>query len=342
MNSVRGEDIKNIIERIPYKRLENKAILVTGANGFMASYIVDSLMYLNQHVLKQRCKVIALCRSYEKAKQCFEHFFDDSSFKLLIQNVEEKILLNENVDFIFHAAGSSASFVHRNAPADILQSNIVGTYNMLEFAKNKNVKSMLYFSSGAVYGNVPESISEVSESDYFAVSNENFYSEAKRAGESMCRAYWRQYKIAVKIVRIGHTYGPGIDLNDGHVYSDFVKSICRYENVKITGDGTAVRPFCYITDAIVSFFFILLLGKDGEAYNMVNRRETLSIKELAEYLTRDVFGERNLGVEGHKLADYQDKKVEVSTNKLESLGWSPTVNVAEGFRRTVRSFEEGV
>lgn len=340
MNSVREDDIKNIIARIPYEQLENKTILITGANGFMASYIVDTLMYLNCHVLVAKCKVIALCRNYEKARNCFEPYLEDKYFKLLIQSVEEKIDLNEKIDYVFHAAGSSASAMHKIAPVDILKSNIVGTYNVLECAKDNQASSMLYFSSGAVYGEVPSGIVEISEEESFTCSVEDYYSEAKRAGESMCMAYWRQYQVPVKSIRIGHTYGPGIDLNDGHVYSDFVKSIYHRKNLIITGDGTAVRAFCYITDAVVSFFLILLLGINGEAYNMCNQRETLSIRELAEKLTLEVFRDRHLRVEGEYLAEYSQRKANLSTKKLESLGWTTTINIVEGFRRTLKSFEE--
>lgn len=342
MNHVREEDIQNIIDRIPYKELENKKILITGANGFMASCLVDTFMYLNQHRLSKACKVIALCRNPEKAEKKFTEYLNQPSFKLLVQGVEEKIKLEERVDYIFHAAGSSASRDQKLTPADILKSNIIGTYHLLEYAKEQKVNSFLFFSSGAVYGENKSAAKEISEQDIYSIdfSNpKNCYAEGKRAGEALCASYWTQYGVPAKSVRIGHTYGPGIDLEDGHVYSDFVQSICMGDKLKIKGDGQDVRPFCYITDAVVGFFLILLYGENGEAYNMANRKETLSVRELAERLVKEAFPQRHLSVECKNAADRLSDKVEINTDKLESLGWAATTDVVEGFRRTVKSFE---
>lgn len=157
----------------------------------------------------------------------------------------------------------------------------------------------------------------------------------------MCRAYWKQYRVPVKGVRISHTYGPGIDLDDGHVYSDFAKSIIAGKDIVIKGDGLACRPFCYVSDAVRAFFLILLCGEDGEMYNMANADMNVTIKELADLLTQTVFPERNLHVTVKGMAgDKAIRKIRINTNKLEKLGWSPEIDLEEGFRRLVRSEEE--
>lgn len=342
MNYVREEDVKNIIHRIPYKELENKKVLITGANGFMASYLVDTLMYLNQHKLVKGCKIIALCRNQEKAEYRFGEYLQHPCFTLWIQDVEEKISLKERVDYIFHAAGSSATGKQKIVPVDILKSNMIGTYQLLEYAKEQEVSSFLFFSSGAVYGENKPHMKEITERDIGSIdfSNpQNCYVEGKRAGEALCASYWTQHGVPAKSVRIGHTYGPGIDLEDGHVYSDFVKSICKGENLNIKGDGQDVRPFCYVTDAVVAFILILLYGENGEAYNMVNRGENYSIRDLAEKLVKEAFPEKHLLIECKNASDKQGDKSEVNTDKLEKLGWTATIDVVEGFRRTVKSFE---
>ena len=206
------------------------------------------------------------------------------------------------------------------------------------------MKGFLFLSSGAVYGEISDEIIEVKENDCFIlnyVETRNCYAEGKRAGEAFCIAYWKQYKIPSKIVRISHTYGPGINLNDGRVFSDFVNSICKGENLVIRGSGNDVRPFCYISDAMKAFFLILFHGKCGEAYNMANRKETWTIKELAYKLTEQAFKSRGLNVKCKTPGSviYINKPM-VNTDKLENLGWFPQVDVIEGFQRTVRSFEE--
>lgn len=343
MNSVREEDIKYIKNKIPYKECENKVFLITGANGFLASYMVDTLMFLNQHFLEIKCTVIALCRNRKKAEERFKEWLKNENFILRIQCVEEPVSDCINADYIIHAASNSASVSAKTIPADILKANIIGTYNLLEFARNKKVRSFLFFSSGAVYGNVAQGIDELKETDFFPLSfniTENCYAEGKRAGEALCKAYFEQYGVPSKIVRIGHTYGPGIDLQDGHVYSDFVSKLIQRENLTVH-DGSAVRPFCYVSDAITAFFKILLEGESGEVYNMVNKDETISVYELAMRLVKEAFPERKLKVECKKKG-VNTEKVTVNIDKLTGLGWSPQIGVVEGFRRTVKSFEEEI
>lgn len=345
MNSVRKEDIELIIRRIPYEYCEGKTFLIAGANGFIASYVIDTLMYLNEYYLKNKCTVIALCRNREKAERCFAEWITKREFVLQIQRVEDHMPDAMKADYIMHAASCSSTRMFKIAPVDILSANILGTYNLLEFAKKSGTESFLYFSSGAIYGEIKNTqIKEIKEDDLFPLdfrATENCYAEGKRAGEALCVAYWEQYGVPAKSIRISHTYGPGIDLNDGHVYSDFVKSVCFDEKLKINGTGTDSRPFCYIVDAVVAFFLVLLKGAPGEVYNMANGNENWSIRELAEKLVKEGFPERKLEIEQKKVSNVQSEKLQINTEKLEKLGWAPEINVVDGFRRTVESFEIG-
>lgn len=343
MNSVREEDIRNIISRIPYEKCEGKTFLITGAAGFLARYMTDTLMYMKKKAYVQKCTVLALCRNREKAKQTFGDWLIDEDFHLLIQPVEEEITYRGNIDYIIHAASGAATRMFEKSPVDIIKANAMGTYNLLETARQKQTNGFLFFSSGAVYGEISDDVLDIKEEDCFPLdftSLKNCYAEGKRSGEALCRAYWQQYGIPTVSVRISHTYGPGIDIDDGHVFSDFVKSILNRTDLVIKGDGMDVRPFCYVTDAVTAFFILLFKGNAGDAYNMANSAETYSIKELADRLVSEAFAEKRLKVTGEsiKLGE-KPKKNNVNTEKLESLGWKPEVNVVKGFRRTVDSFE---
>lgn len=340
MNLVRVEDIEMIIRRIPFRYCEGKVFLITGANGFLASYLVDTLMYLNEHFLHKKCTVMAMCRNKERAETRFAEWMLNEQFVLLIQNVEKPMDDVLKVDYVFHAASCSSTGCFMHSPVNILSSNILGTYNLLDFAKRNSVDGFLFFSSGAVYGEVSGGINEIRENNTFSLDFcdvGNCYAEGKRSGEAFCKAFFEQYKVPVKIVRIGHTYGPGIDLNDGHVYSDFVSKIIRGEAIQVKNGGT-VRPFCYIADAVVAFFKVIFEGQSGEIYNMVNRDETLSMYELAVKLAEEAFPERKLGVVCANRGD-NIPKIYVNTDKLQALGWNAEVGVVEGFKRTVRSIE---
>lgn len=344
MNIVREEDIRQIISKIPYKMCEGKTFLITGANGFLASYMTDTLMYMKCNGYIEQCTVIALCRSMEKAERVFKEWLNDEHFHILIQSVEDKIMYDGEIDYIIHAASYSTTHLFESHAADVLKANMIGTYNLLELAKEKECRGFLFFSSGAVYGGAEAD--ELQEDDTFTVNYldmKNSYAVGKRAGEALCRAYWQQYRVLAKAVRISHTYGPGIDLHDGHVYSDFSKSIIENKDLVIHGDGLASRSFCYVSDAVCAFYLILLCGAAGEMYNMANPDMNVTIKELADLLTEKVFPERGLHVIVEKsAADKTAHKVRVNIEKLKGLGWKPTIGLGDGFTRLVRSLENSI
>lgn len=342
MNAVREDDLKQIVATIPYEMCEGKTFLITGANGFLASYMVDTLMYMKCNGYIKQCTVVSLCRSREKAERIFKEWLDDNDFQLLIQSVEEKIVYAEKIDYIIHAASYSTTHLFESHAADVLNANVIGTYNTLELAKEKGCRGFLFFSSGAVYGGAE--VDELRENDTFSLDYldmKNSYAVGKRAGEALCRAYWQQYQIPAMGVRISHTYGPGIDLDDGHVYSDFAKSIIEKKDLVIRGDGLDCRPFCYVSDAIRAFYSILFQGVRGEMYNMANSDMNVTIKELADLLTTAVFPERHLRVIVRKVSEGKAvRKTHINTDKLRKLGWCPKVSLKEGFSRLVRSMEE--
>lgn len=342
MRNIREEDINQIISRIPYKKCENKSFLITGANGFLASYMVDTLMCLKKNGLVKNCSVIALCRNKEKAKHIFARWLDQENFHLLIQAVEDKINCKDKIDYIIHAASCSATQLFHSKPVDLMRANIIGCYNLLELAREKQTRGFLFFSSGAVYGDTD--VNELLEDKTYILdylNMKNSYAFGKRAGEALCRAYWQQYGVPAKGVRISHTYGPGINIDDGHVYSDFAKSIIEKSNIIIKSDGVASRPFCYVSDAICAFYLVLFYGDNGEMYNMANSNQIVTIKELADILTKNVFKERNLNVIVEKQAImHNNYKTIVNTKKLENLGWKPVIGIEEGFRRLIDSLEK--
>lgn len=342
MNAVRKDDIERIISGIPYEMCEGKTFLITGANGFLASFMVDTLMYLKRERYIQNCTVIALCRNKEKAERVFREWLDDENFLILIQPVEKAVNYVGGIDYIVHAASCSTTQLFESHPADVMSANLIGCYNLLELSREKNVSGFLFFSSGAIYGSTGEE--ELHEDKTYTLDflePKNSYAIGKRAGEALCSAYWKQYSVPTRGVRISHTYGPGIDLEDGHVYSDFAKSIVAGSDLVIKGNGLASRPFCYVSDAICAFFLILFRGGNGEMYNMANPEMNVTIKELADLLVQTVFPERKLQViVQNPLVEKTAHKVRINIEKLKQLGWYPEIGLEQGFRRLVKSIED--
>lgn len=200
-----------------------------------------------------------------------------------------------------------------------------------------------FFSSGEVYGEVKKNML-IKENIYGYIdptSIRSCYAEGKRAGENMCISWNKQYGIPVKIVRPFHTYGPGMRLDDSRVYADFISDIILNRNIKMKSEGNAIRAFCYLADAVVGFFTVLLKGETTQAYNVGNEECKISIKDLA-YMLVNLFSEKELKVEVNaQLNKGGCIKSNISvpnTSKLRNLEWKPYYSIEEGFKRTIKSF----
>lgn len=352
MKTVVMKDCREVIDRIEaiIPQIQGKSFLVAGATSFLGSSIVNVLGYYNDNIAKgndEKCKIYATYHNKNRFNEKFESLLNKDYFKGYYWDATEStsnIDIDEEVDYIFYLCSIAATGMSKIYPVETIQANTIGLGNTLDFARKKDVACFLYFSSGAIYG-APQGIeSQIFEYDRWAMDHlddSNIYAEGKRAGETLCRAYFTEHNVKTKIVRISHTYGPGIDIDDGRIFSDFVKNIIEGENLTIKGDGSPTRPFCYITDALAAFFLIAVEGDAGEAYNLANPKETYSIGELAEKLTDEAFSERGIKpcyVVGK--GNTHPEKVYVNVEKLCALGWSPEISVVEGFRRVVHSIEE--
>ena len=165
----------------------------------------------------------------------------------------------------------------------------------------------------------------------------------RRMGENICIAYSHQYEINFSIVRPFHTYGPGLNLNDGRVFADFVSDVVKKKDISVNSDGLSRRCFCYISEATKAFLAVLLNGSNREAYNIANPNAEISIKDLAKVL-KESFPKRVKSInftKTNKNTAYlpsQIKKSYPSIEKISKLGWTPKISIKNGFERTINSF----
>lgn len=341
------EDMKNILKaNLPWNDFNEKTVLITGANGFLPAYIVEALLFLNNGKSNKNHKVIGLVRNLEKAKLRFHQYLHRDDFMLLVQDVCTPIKINENINYIVHAASQASPKYYGVDPVGTLNANILGTNNVLQLAKEKMVKGFLYFSSAEVYGEVDAARTPTKEEDYGYLDPVNVrscYAESKRMGETMCVSWLHQYGTPVRIVRPFHTYGPGMSLDDGRVYADFVSDIVNNRDITIESDGSAIRSFCYLSDATKAFFTVLLAGKDGEAYNVGNGQEEISIYDLACKLVK-LYPKKSIKIKirekNHSTGYIKSKlnRICPDTTKIQKLGWEANIPIREGFKRTIDSY----
>lgn len=346
MHKVVQEDMKWLIgSGLPLKRLEGKTLLIAGANSFLASYMAQAVLFYNNTV-KKPCAVIALVRNKAKAKKRYAEYLKRKDFKLLAGDVCALKKYKGKADFIIHAASQASPKFYASDPVGTMMPNITGTQNLLEIAKKKKTKAMLFLSSSEVYGAAAAGEKLLAEKSFGyldCLTLRACYAEGKRAGETLCRIYAEKYGVKVKVARPFHTYGPNMPKDDGRVYADFVQNAVKKENIILNSDGSAVRAFCYIRDAVHGFFKVLFDGKPGEAYNIASDRDVLSVKELA-WLIAGLFPERKVSVVIN--AAIKDKNYIKSVvaacvpdiSKARALGFLPVVRAKEGFKRTIESY----
>lgn len=344
MNRIIKEDIDLILAGFySWDRFKNKTILISGANGFLPAYLVETFLALDRSF---NTNVIALVRNKQKAEIRFRHLITHPALRILVQDVSEPFDMDDKIDFIIHAASQASPKYFGPDPVGTLNANLLGTINLIKLARKNDVESFLYFSSGEVYGEVKAEDIPIME-DTFGYLNcakvRACYGESKRMGENICVSYHAQYGVPAKIVRPFHTYGPGMALDDGRVFADFVANIVNKQDIVMKSDGSARRPFCYLSDAILGFLTVLIKGENGQAYNVGNPHEEYSVLELADILV-GLYPELNLKVVLSSLKldnNYLKSPINRNSpdiNKIRLLGWAPVVTVQEGFSRTILSF----
>ena len=351
MNTIVDEDVAAIAARdLPWEKLAGCKIVVTGAGGFLGTYLVRTLLALHQlGKVSQPVKVIAMVRNPQRAKERFVDLEQNSNLSLLHWDLNTiAVPPLGDVHYILHAASQASPRFYGTDPVGTLLPNAVGTAALLEALRHSaDPRGFLFVSSSEVYGAVAGEVS-LPETRYGTVDPATVracYAESKRVGETMCVAWHHQYKIPTIMVRPFHTYGPGLTAEDGRVFADFAFNVLRGENIVMNSDGTARRAFCYASDAVAGFFCALLKGTPGLAYNVANPAGELSVMELAEMLV-GLFPEKQLTVERRFKSDEKNympstfSRLVPDVERLQGLGWQASISPADGFRRMILAHAE--
>lgn len=340
MNRIIKEDIQNICkEKLPWNKLKNKRILITGANGYLASYIVYTLLYRNEKY-NDNIIVYALCRNKEKSKKHFSEYLNRKDFELIFQNVCDYIDDSYESDIIIHAASPANSYALETNLENILDSNIRGFSNILFSAQKWKTKEVLLFSSGTVYGEKTpiDGASEEYRGAIDFTAKANCYRLCKQMCEMMSEVYYIDYDMNIKTVRPFIIYGPGMVYSQHKHITDFLKNYIFEENILLKSNGNGIRSFCYIADATKAFLYVLLKGEKNMAYNVSSMKGISSIKELAKVFTNfnsALSIEYEESIEKESYLKEKSKILIGKNNKLKNLGWKDETTLDEGIWRTI-------
>ena len=179
-------------------KLKNNSILITGANGLIASYLIEYLQYLNKE-FGYNIKIYAMSRSMEKLKS---RFVNDYGINFVEQDLNQPLLNQVDCDYIIHAASNAHPLAFSKTPVETMKTNLLGTISLLDLAVHNNAK-FLYISTGEIYGNNVDH--NFTENDLGVVDTKlarSCYPESKRAAETLCMSYNSEYNVDLNIARL--------------------------------------------------------------------------------------------------------------------------------------------
>lgn len=339
------EDIIELADNMELvERLKGSAVFVTGATGLLGSQLIYALLCMNERH-DARIHVVGMARSREKAQSLFEGFLEDKFLSFYYGDVNAPVSYEGRVDYIVHGASPTDSRYFVAHPVETILTAIEGTRYILEFAKDKGVKGMVYLSSLEVYGTPEKGKDWIKEADYGYLDPlevRSSYSEGKRMVECLCVSYAKEYGVPVKIARLSQTFGAGVDYLDGRVFAEFARCAVEKKDIVLHTKGNTVRSYCYAKDAIGAILYVLLKGNQAEAYNVTNMDTAVSIREMAK-LVSGLYPQKPIAVrveipENMEAFGYNPEMViRLDSGKLEGLGWKPTVGLKDMFRRMIES-----
>ncbi len=341
INQHTRRDCRDIVmsNLVNWQNFKDKIILITGSTGFIGVQTVLALSKASKDY-NLNVKLILPVRNIKKAKSIFYSELRFVNIKLIKQDINKKINYHGKIDYIIHAASNTSSKSFVDTPVETIDTTVNGTRNILELAKEKQVKSVVYLSSMEVYGTVNSDV-PLKEDDYGyldLINERNSYPQAKRLAETMCYSYFKEYNLPVKIARLCQIIGANIPYNDTRVFAQFARNVVEKKDIVLHTDGSTVRNYCYITDCITAIFKILTEGASCEAYNVANKDAICSIKEMAEKIAKDT-PEIKVIVENKNYNLYpKNCKIFLDTNKLESLGWNAEIAVDDILSKLVDGF----
>ena len=339
MNKVVLDDIIQICnENINWKALVGRRILITGARGYIATYLVYTLLMIND-IYNLNVTVYAMCRDECKSREYYREEVKREDFCLITQDVCDAIGDNREFDIIIHAASIANIYAQHTYPYQTIEANVIGLNNVINYCEKHKCEKLLYFSSYMVYGVVDRVIRNESFTmgaldfgDY-----RNAYAFSKQMGELMLASKKREgFHTKTLIVRPMNIYGPGQRYSEKKPITDFLGNYLRDENIVLKSDGKQTRSYLYLTDAIKGLLYILIYGGDGESYNLASEKNVCQIRKLAEMVTgfnpelRVEFQKKD---ESHFKMDNDVMLADVS--KLKSLGWKETIDLHNGLSRII-------
>lgn len=350
-----NQDLEYICDNLKEElaRLSGKKLLITGGAGFLGYYLVQAVLHWNTKIdASQRIQVTVYDNYIRGVPDWLTRLEEDEDLILVKHDITDP--LPQDIDdfhYIIHAASIASPIYYRKYPIETMDANVNGLRSLLEYCRqqkerNKPVEGFLFYSTSEIYGDPsPENIPtpETYRGNVSCTGPRACYDESKRYGETLCVNFAQQYNLPIRIARPFNNYGPGLRITDRRVLPDFARDVLAGRDIVMLSDGKPTRTFCYVADAIVGYYKILVRGRDGEAYNIGVDTPEISMADLAQKvvdLARDLFsynGKVVCQVSSDKdyLVDNPNRRCPVITKAGTELEYRPGISLEEGLRRSL-------
>jgi len=329
------------------KYYAGKTVLVTGATGLIGSCLVEHLMQMDD------VQVIALSRSQEKLEEIFKEYMTNPRFEICARDASLPIPeFKRIIDVIFHAASPISGAIIREKPVDIIEPNIIGTKNCLDFLKIQKERTgingrVVIFSSATVYSNRSNTDRKVCEDDTAVADTIDAanapYSESKRMVEVLTKAYYKQYNVDSVIARFSYIYGYS-HFQPNTAFYEFIRKAVSGTDIVMNNSNLARRDNIYIKDAVNALLLLCSNGKTAESYNISSDGDLdnfMAVDEMAQVIANVVNKISGSTVKVSYLAPKTDGRspgILLDNSKMKDLGWKIQTSIECGIEETVKEF----
>ena len=305
-------------------------ILLTGAAGFLGSHISKKLID-NNH------EVIGLDDLSTGSIKNIEQLINHAKYSFIEHDV--RIPYQANVDAILNFACPASPVNYQKDPVRTIETNFLGMINLLHLA-NETGARIIQASTSEIYGDPTQSPQKESYwGNVNPIGIRSCYDEGKRAAETLCFDYRRQYDLDTRVIRIFNTYGPNMAIGDGRVVSNFIVQALRNEPINVYGDGKQTRSFCFVSDLVQGIYKFLLLDENPDTPINLGNPNEFTILELAKVVIEITNSKSEIVNNPLPQDDPKQRCPDISLAK-SVLNWKPTIELREGIEKTVAYFKQ--
>ena len=346
-NEAVSRDFREVWEQLffDWKRFRGKIFYVSGASGYIGSFIVRSLLWANKKG-KLGMKIIAAGRSKDLLKQVYTADIRSAGEKRVLRfheySLTEKICYMGHIDYIIHAAAPTSPNYFKSQPKAVWKAIVDGTHNMLKLARRKHVKGMIHLSTMEAMGNgnffAPRSEDALGVID--AHNPANSCRISKRRAEELCKNFAKKWHVAVSVARLARIISANVTFGSTRIEAELARRVVRKQPLFVPQNGNRVQSCCYITDAVIAILGLLQHGSPAEVYNVANDQFLQSWEDTVEMLAKRYELDIVRSDSSHESAAITTAAEYWGMNpaKIVSLGWKASVTPREAYSRLISSF----